>query len=149
MYRFMLLQLERGKQNVCILCESKRSRGMSLVEGKIKWEKRWRENNDREHGEGGPPQSIYSYLWQASPLGRFFEESWPTFTPVNAFLPQAYIIHSCQSSLILHVRTAVKIHAMEKPVHLKLFGRKALLNLCYVGLGFTLELNRQEMWLSC
>lgn len=57
-----LLRLERGKQNVCILCESKRSRGMSLVEGKIKWEKRWRENNDREHGEGGPPQSIYSYL---------------------------------------------------------------------------------------
>lgn len=31
---------------------------MSLVEAKIKWEKRWRENNDREHGEGGPLQSV-------------------------------------------------------------------------------------------
>lgn len=35
---------------------------MSLLEGKIKWEKRWREHNDREHGEGGPPQALCSYL---------------------------------------------------------------------------------------
>lgn len=35
--------------------------GMSLMEGRMKWEKRWRQNNDREHGEDGP-QSFYCYL---------------------------------------------------------------------------------------
>lgn len=34
---------------------------MSLLDGKIKWGKRWREHNDREHGEGGP-QAFRSYL---------------------------------------------------------------------------------------
>lgn len=102
-----LLLLESGKQNVCILRESKRSWRVSLVDGKIKWGKKWRENNDIEHGEGGAPPSIYSYLWQASPLGRFFQESWPTSTTVNAFVPEAYIIHSCQSFYILHIGAAV------------------------------------------
>lgn len=45
----------KGHQHSCILCKS-------VVDGKIKWEKRWRENIDRGHGEGGPPKSIYSYL---------------------------------------------------------------------------------------
>lgn len=82
---------------------------------------------EQEHGEGGPPQSIYSYLWQAAPLGRFFQERWPTFAPVNAFLPQAYIIHSCRSFHIFHVWAVVKIHVEEKPVLLKQAGHAAFI----------------------
>lgn len=69
---------EQTEWTVCILCESKRSWRMSLLESKIKQEKRWREHNDREHRDGGPPPALCSYLWQAFTRWRFFQESWPT-----------------------------------------------------------------------
>lgn len=81
-----------------MMCDSGRMWGMSLQEKETKWTKRWR-RRERDDGESGPPASAYSPLWQASPLGRFCYESWPTFTPLNAFLPQAYIIHSFMQGL--------------------------------------------------
>lgn len=47
---------------------------MSLMEGRIKWERRWRQNNDREHGEDGPQSFLLLSVTGLSPR-EVFQES--------------------------------------------------------------------------
>ena len=111
MYLWGFLLLQRGKQSTCILVLWAKCKVVRNEPSRGKEGMGWRENNDGEHGEGGPPQSVCSYLCQASPPQGFFPGKLTHFYPctVNAFPPPAHIIHSCPSFHILHIRTVVRL----------------------------------------